>query len=57
MTPSTPRYTVIQGRRVPLTAGGTLPAFCCHFCGLRHRNAAIAIDCSRAQGMLPAGAR
>ena len=56
MTAATPLFTDIRGRRVPLTAAGVLPAFCCHFCGRRHRDAAMAIDCSREQGVLPAGA-
>jgi len=48
-TPTIPRFTIIRGRRVPLTARGLLPAFHCHFCGRRHANAAIADDCYREQ--------
>ena len=54
MTPLIPRFTILRGRRVPLTARGVLPAFCCHFCGLRHRDAAASFDCARIQGLLPA---
>ena len=48
-TAAIPAYTVIRGRRVPLTARGILPAFHCHHCGLRHATPAITIACFRTQ--------